>query len=245
MGVDLALFEQLAELSSKLDAPQRTLMLGRQKLRYRGRGDKPFNRALAKAGSDKTIDQVAAEDGYAEGALTALGYGQIEALDASAFEGAQHIHDLNEPIPDSLTAQFDVVFDGGTIEHIFDVPAVFENVLNMLKPGGVFVSANGMNGWWGHGLYQFGPDLVWSFWERGAGCEVLVCRAVPAIRKFPPVDLTDPARLGRRLKNLGQMLPESRVYLYYAVRKGQDSQAKRAVQQSDYSARWARFARRG
>jgi len=31
------------------------------------------------------------------------------------------IHDLNRPIPDTLSGTFDFIYDGGTLEHVFDL----------------------------------------------------------------------------------------------------------------------------
>jgi SAM-dependent methyltransferase len=244
MGIDLVLFQRLARLGRRLGrTPERALMLGRQRLAYRGKGDRFFNRALAEAGRpDLRIGDLVAPDGYAERALEALGFGRVESLDYSPSEGAQHVHDLNLPVGPELRAQFDFILDGGTVEHVFDVAAALRNVFDMLRPGGVFASANGMNGWWGHGLYQIGADLAWSFWTRAAGCEMLTCEAVPALPKFRSVALPDPAVAGQRLRRLGTRLPPSRVYLYYEVRKGADARIAGPAYQSDYAARWARAA---
>ncbi len=239
MGIDIVTFRSLADLSSRMDTPKRSVMLGRQRLVYRGKGDRHYNRALAKAGlSDVTIQDILSEDGFAEKALKMMGFGDVESLDKSDFEGAQIVHDLNYPVPKELHGQFDFIFDGGTIEHVFNVPIALENMFKMLKTDGVFASTNGMNGWWAHGLYQFNPDIVWSFWKRAAGCEVMTCRAVPAIPKMPAVDLPDPALNGRRLRGLVDRLPESRVYLYYEVRKVEGAILSGPAQQSDYARRW-------
>jgi SAM-dependent methyltransferase len=241
VGIDLVLFQRLARLAPQLGGtPGRALMLGRQRLVYRGKGDRFFNRALAEAGRpDLRIGDLVAPDGYAERALEALGFGRVEALDYSPAEGARHIHDLNDPVKPELRGRFDFILDGGTIEHVFDVPAALLNVFEMLRPGGVFASANGMNGWWGHGLYQMSADLAWSFWTRSAGCQMLTCEAVPALPKFRAVPLPDPAAEGHRLRRLGSRLPPSRVYLYYEVRKTEGARITGPAYQSDYAASWA------
>ena len=51
-----------------------------------------------------------------------LGFKTVTSLDYSDYEGADLIHDLNNPIPDSLHDKFDFVYDGGTLEHVFDFP---------------------------------------------------------------------------------------------------------------------------
>ena len=51
----------------------------------------------------------------------------VEALDASPYEGAARLHDLNEPVPAAWHEQFDLVFDGGTLEHVFNLPTALKN----------------------------------------------------------------------------------------------------------------------
>ncbi|MBV0911442.1 class I SAM-dependent methyltransferase [Anianabacter salinae] len=241
MGIDLVLFSRLADLSTRMPTPKRSLMLGRQTLVLREKGEQRYNKALRWAGvEDKEIRDLVTDDHYAEDALFELGFGHVESLDYSPSEGAQHIADLNRPVDESLHEQFDFIFDGGTIEHVFNVAQALENVFKMLRPGGIFASANGMNGWWAHGFYQFNPDLVYSFWKRSAGCEVMNCMALPTHQKFPAVDLPDPAEFGRRLRGLGQQLPQSRVYLYYEVRKSEEAVLQGPALQSDYVSRWQR-----
>jgi SAM-dependent methyltransferase len=240
VGIDLVLFRKLAALSRKIDEPQRGLMLGRQTFTYRGLGTPSFNAAVTEAGfEDMTIDDFRGPDDYAEPCLRKLGFGDVEALDFSPFEGAKHIHDLNRPVPDALRGQFDFIYDGGTLEHVFNVAQALENVFLMLRPGGVFASANGMNGWYGHGIYQFGAELVYSFWRRRAGCEVMVCEALPKHHVHPPIPLPDVAETGTRLRRLGSRLPAGRVYLYYEILKPDGAKLVDDVLQSDYARRWA------
>lgn len=220
-------------------------MLGRQTLQMRPSARHFYDEAMTAAGKGELrIEALMTEDGYAERALEALGFGQVETLDFSDFEGATHAHDLNAPVGEDLEGKFDFILDGGTIEHVFDVRMALTNVFRMLRTGGIFVSANGMNGWWGHGLYQFSPDIVWSFWKRAAGCEVLRCEAVPHRHRYRAVALPDPAEGGRRLFGLGKRLPASRVYLYYEVRKGEGARLEGPALQSDYVARWSRHEER-
>lgn len=244
MGIDCVTFQRLTELSQRIDVPRRSLMLGRQGFHFQPKYRKYYRAALGAADAELSVPQLRTEDGYSETALSKLGFGDVEAMDFSDFEGAQHIHDLNAPVPDTLKNQFDFILDGGTLEHVFNAPMALQNVFDMLKPNGVFVSANGMNGWYGHGLYQFGPDLVWSFWKRSANCEVMRCMAVPKDPEHPPIDLPDPAATGRRLRHLWKRLPAGRVYLYYEVRKTEEAALSGSTLQSDYQARWQSAAER-
>ena len=52
----------------------------------------------------------------------ALGIDSVKALDASPYEGAEFVHDLNRPLPDNLKATADFIVDGSTLDNVFDRP---------------------------------------------------------------------------------------------------------------------------
>ena len=240
MGVDYVLFERLCALSARFRPEGRTLMLGRHGFAIQGQFARRYDRAMKRHGIEGTRFDLLQDDGYCERLMQRLGFGAMEAMDFSDYEGAGIIHDLNRPVPEALHGQFGLIFDGGTIEHVFDVPQALRNVFHMLRPGGLFVSANGMNGWTGHGIYQFNPELVWTFWGRTAGCRVHDCRG---IKKVPVPDdhhiaFPDPAETGRRLRLKGKV-PEGRVYLYYEVERLPGSALGSTMLQSDYETKWA------
>lgn len=238
MGVDYVLFERLCELSSRFKPEGRTLMLGRHTFKIQSQFAKKYDKVLRKYGLEGRRWDYRQDDGYCELLMEKLGFGPMEAMDFSDYEGASILHDLNKPIGKDMEGQFDLIFDGGTIEHVFNVPMALETVFRMLKPGGRFISANGMNGWPGHGIYQFNPELVWTFWGRTCNCKVHACRG---IKKFPDpemhIDFPDPALTGKRLRLKGRM-PEGRVYLYYEVERLPDSDMGSITLQSDYETKW-------
>src|SRR5437588_1617953 len=59
---------------------------------------------------------------YCEPLLKLFGATDVLSLDASDYEGASIVHDMNQPIPDRYKGQFDFVDDGGTLEHVFNFP---------------------------------------------------------------------------------------------------------------------------
>lgn len=242
MGVDYVLFERLCELSTRWKLPDggRSLGLGRHSFRIEAPYAKLYERALLRHECERKRFIYLQDDGYYETLMRKLGFGEIESMDFSGYEGATVLHDLNKPIPDELEQQFDFIFDGGTIEHVFNVPQALENVFRMLKPGGRFVSANGMNGFTGHGLYQFGPELVWTFWRRTAHCEVHQCCGItkaPTNLQEYSVNFPDAAELGHRLRLKGK-IPPGRFYLYYEVERRPESALQEATLQSDYETKW-------
>lgn len=239
MGVDIDIFGRLVELSTRFKPKGRTLMLGHQKFVPGDRFAWRYEKILSDNGVGVRLAELVQEDGYSDTLFRKLGFGEIEVMDFSPYEGAGVIHDLNEPAPKALEKKFDFVFDGGTLEHVFNVPVALESMFRMLRVGGRFVSVNGLNGWQGHGMYQFNPELVWSFWRRHCGCEVRACQG---IQKTPRgigkrVDFGDPAERGARLP-LARLVPEGRVYLYYEVERLKTSALRGRVLQSDYELTW-------
>lgn len=95
----------------------------------------------------------------------ALGLGDAIALDINDREGADLLFDLNrEELPTDLRGRFKVVFNGGTLEHIFHVPNALANIAALLQPGGVVIHVLPMNNWVDHGFYQFSPTLMFDYY---------------------------------------------------------------------------------
>jgi len=239
LGIDYVLFDRLVELSTRFQPGGRTLMLGRQGFTIQTPFRDFYEKTLANHGFDGTRFDLVQEDGYAETLMSKLGFGDMETMDFSDYQGATILHDLNKKLPKNLEKKFDLIVDGGTIEHVFNVPVALETMYRMLKPGGRFVSANGMSGWHGHGMYQFSPELVWTFWKRACNCNVIDCRAMPTIPndEFGQVSFSDPALTGKRLRLKNKIGPR-RTYLYYEIEKTKDSHLPDFALQSDYETRW-------
>src|SRR5665213_2499788 len=100
---------------------------------------------------------------YSEDFFSLFGVKEIVTIDVSDYEGAQIVHDMNRPIPGSLVSSFDLVLDGGTLEHIFDFPTTLRNATLMVRPNGQFISITAANNLCGHGFYQFSPELFYRF----------------------------------------------------------------------------------
>src|SRR5437762_12288642 len=83
--------------------------------------------------------------GYAEEFLKYLGAKTVHSLDNSDYEGATHVHDMNKPIPGHLKAQYSVVLDGGSLEHIFNFPVAIQNCMEMVQVGGHYLGITPTN----------------------------------------------------------------------------------------------------
>jgi len=209
------------------------LMLGRQWLRL------SVSQA-AKLSQDHQIkledlaDPQFSDTVYAEPLLRRMNFQRVESLDATAYQGAGLVHDLNVPLSVDLHEQWDWVFDGGSLEHVFDFPAAIRNCSALLRPGGMFITMCPVNNWMGHGFYQFSPELFFRAFAAEHGFQVkfatLVSHGPPQIFHT----LRDPAETGKRV----QFNPLGRLSLLFVAQKNPGASITE-VQQSDYSERWA------
>lgn len=209
------------------------LMIGRQSLNVH---PLTVRKTLMAAGIPTGAFDAASKDtGFADFVFTALGAQQVSSIDASEFEGAHYVHDMNSPIPGDMKERFDLVYDGGTLEHIFNVPVALKNCMEMVKVGGVFVSDTCANNWCGHGFYQFSPEFFYRVLtdENGYQMERLVVHTVGPYGRWYQV--ADPRKLGSRIEVVN-FLPLQMLVM--ASRQRIAPVFAQSPQQSDYVRRW-------
>ena len=247
MGVDVFSFDFLLKFRGRRLGE--TLWLGRQGFhmpRNTGSEDSDQHRrgqamrVLAQYDPHQEFDSLGGQTGYAEALFSYLGSTSIAVMDNSPFEGADLIHDLNTPVDPSLHSQFDCIFDGGTLEHVFNIPVAMDNIKSMLRVGGLFISINGANNFFGHGFYQFSPELMWRVFSRKSGFEVETMGVMDTANEPALILCRDPASTGERdhIPNSAQA-----VYLMMAARKTREVTEAVVPQQSDYQAAWAHAAK--
>jgi len=113
--------------------------------------------------SDSEVNRIFIEEnGYCEGLLRMLGASETYSIDISDYEGASLIHDMNNPINESLKNAFTVVIDSGSLEHIFNISQALKNCMEMVRLGGHFISISPTNNFMGHGFYQLSPEFFFS-----------------------------------------------------------------------------------
>ena len=191
---------------------------------------------------------------YAEDFLRELGASELVAIDASDYEGADLIADLNEPL--GVEERFDAVIDAGTLEHIFNVPCALANIIRATKTGGRIFLAVPANNLCGHGFYQFSPELMFRVFSETHGCRVrdVSSRPVPVSWCGEPARARRlPRRRSRRGGRAGGSDDAVRRELMVNAEKLRHlpEPLAQAPQQRDYTARWesgvrrdaARFAR--
>jgi hypothetical protein len=163
-----------------------------------------------------------------------FGRGSVRALDGNAYEGADIVHDLNYPIDDGLAGKFDLVFDGGTTEHVFSVKDSLFNAARLCKTGGVVVHINPAD-LLTHGFVNFTSCLFRDFYLENGFEEISVCYfGVP----------TDPRRSSRYFLEFAPELehslyPSCATFVYAAFRKAENRDLV-VPQQGRYRRLWAK-----
>lgn len=172
-----------------------------------------------------------------------LGASTVEALDYSDYEGAQHIQDMNEPVQQTMAGRFDVVFDGGALEHIFNFPIAVANLMRMTKVGGRVFMSTPANNFFGHGFYQFSPELMFRVFAPENGFEIRTVQVLET--RYPSPELTrnriayevaDPAEVHCRVG----LLTRRPVLMLVEARKLEHKPLfARTPLQSDYVTEWS------
>ncbi len=140
----------------------RTLTLGRQNHFLDASWTKALFERFGLRITEAEAQQAVAHP-YSEPLFRELGASVVDSADASDFEGATVIHDLNRPIPRRLEQRYTCVADFGTLEHVFNFPVALKSSIDMIAVGGYFISVTPANNFMGHGFYQFSPELFFRF----------------------------------------------------------------------------------
>jgi hypothetical protein len=237
MGISLYQAAFLLHLQTKCGVNfQRTLTIGRQSL-FLEADDTPalFHRFSLKITREQAGDMVAEGKGYSEPFLCRLGAAVTDSLDASSYEGASIIHDMNTPVPESLLHSYTAVIDSGTLEHIFDFPSAVRNCMDMVSLGGHFIAITPTNNFNGHGFYQFSPELFFRILSKENGFQdthVLICEDASPFRWY---EVADPEQIQKRVELINHR-PAS--LLVCSRRSELKSPFILRPYQSDYVAAW-------
>jgi len=188
--------------------------------------------------SDERARQLlAADGGFVEAFLRELGAEQVTAIDASPFEGATLLHDLNREIPAGMENRFSAIIDGGTLEHIFNFPVAIKNCMRMLRVGGHFIGVTPTNNFMGHGLYQFSPELFYIVFSPENGFCVERMILFESEHEADWYEVADPHQRDTRV----QLVNYRPTFLYVQARKQSAAPVLEvSPQQCDYVASWSR-----
>lgn len=87
---------------------------------------------------------------------------KLTCIDIHASRGVEKIVDLNIPAEIGL---YDLVIDGGTIEHCYHIGTALMNAASAVKPGGRIFHGTPMS-MVNHGFYNVSPTLFHDFYTQ-------------------------------------------------------------------------------
>jgi SAM-dependent methyltransferase len=213
----------------------RTATLGRQNLMV---SSQDLRELFDEFNASPLVERVVTENSeFADDFFRALGAKTYVPIDASNYEGAVEVHDMNFPIPDRLRNAFDTVVDGGTLEHVFNFPTAIRNCMEMVRVGGHLLITTPTNNYCGHGFYQFSPELLFRVLSPENGFRVERMIAYEVYPHSQWYDVTDPAQHGARVEIVGS---DHRVLLTLRAQRIEEKAILRnPPQQSDYTVIWS------
>jgi hypothetical protein len=175
VSIDLTILKLLIRLRQRLpgDEPRRLLSLGypdalieaenyervlgadkAAKLKWRDDSES----VLRWHGLQGRINRIVDSDSL----FSLCGY-DLDCIDISLARGDEIIVDMNQPLPSELEGQFDVVYDGGTLEHCFNIAQAMKNMALACKVGGFCLNINPLNVY-NHGFYNLSPTFYADFY---------------------------------------------------------------------------------
>jgi len=233
MGLDINSVRFLIGCKQAGTRFQDVLTLGRQDLNVYPKKMAQVLRSHQLSGD--AFEAAGTETLHAEPFFRALGASKIASMDMSDFEGATYVHDLNQPIRAEWKEQFDVVFDGGLLEHVFNLPTALKNCMEMVRVGGHFITHTITNNWCGHGFYQFSPELFYSTLspENGFEVEAMILHHVGPYNRW--LEVSNPRKVRARVETV-TFAPAQ--LLVRAKRTHAAPIFAQTPQQSDYTVRW-------
>ncbi len=230
MGLDINGIKLLLK-AKKMDLNfEKVLTIGRQVIQMKERDLKDL---MVKNGLSKEVVQdVLPENGFSEDFFKTLGATTVDSMDASNYESATIIHDLNQPISDDLKSKFSMVIDSGTLEHVFNFPTAIRSCMEMIQTGGYYIGITPANNFFGHGFYQFSPELFFRIFDKQNGFEVeKMYFYVDDLNGATYYEVSDP----HDIKNRVTLINSQRSYLFVIARKLEETEIFKEIPfQSDY-----------
>ena len=107
--------------------------------------------------------------------MRSIGVEKVDFLDVTDYEGAEIVHDLGYPVPDSLLNRYDFIYNGGCLDNMFNPGTAIVNFSKMLRPGGRVVcveSASSFNS----PYLMYSPGWFWDYYVTNgfADCKVYI-----------------------------------------------------------------------
>jgi hypothetical protein len=236
MGIEDSTLQFLLSSHKNGVSFSQAITLGRQDLLLRPPALKALLHRYGHCSTDEEVKRILTDaNQFADPLFRILGAQVIDSMDYSSFEFATVVHDMNKPIPEELRLRYSVVFDGGTLEHVFNFPQAIQNCMKMVQIGGHFLAVTPCNGMMGHGFYQFSPETFFRALCEDNGFIVEKMYLNEGWGAGPWLQVADPDKLQRRVG----CVTGGATNLYVRARKFKDVPIFSAMPyQSDYSSIW-------
>jgi hypothetical protein len=96
---------------------------------------------------------------------------ESDFVDITASRGFEVVLDLNQPAPAEMRERYDIVYDGGTMEHCFNVGQVMRNISGFARVGGYVIHVNPLN-YYNHGFFNFNPTFYHDWYTQSGNAIV-------------------------------------------------------------------------
>jgi len=162
-----------------------------------------------------------------------LAAGVADSVDASPYENAPLIHDMNLPWPavSEARSRYDAVLDFGCLEHVFDFPTAWRNCVDLCRVGGHVFHSLPANNLSGHGFYQFSPELFFNLYQPKNGFELRGLWFAMKADRLHWWKVANPMDVKRRVN----LCNSHEVYMMVLAKKLREPGVLPAPQQSDYA----------
>lgn len=168
MGISKGTAKLLLNEQSKREFSGSILQLGRQTFYFSeqefSQWAEKMNTELADSDEKHPKDEIISDTLF----FKLLGFEEVFSADYSNYENPDFIFDLNNPVPEEYHNRFDVIYDGGTMEHCFNTFQVLKNIHLMLKRGGRVIHSSPSNNHVDHGFYMFSPTLFADYYNANS-----------------------------------------------------------------------------
>ncbi|CAG1018292.1 hypothetical protein BURC_03051 [Burkholderiaceae bacterium] len=233
MGIDIHNLNLLAHAQDLGASFERTIAIGRQALfiddwaleQHRAmRRLPPLREPVIGAGAPRYFEPMLQQW---------FGAAVADSVDASPYENAPLIHDMNQPWPrdSAALARYDAVLDFGCLEHVFNFPTAWRNCVDLCCVGGHVLHSLPANNLSGHGFYQFSPELFFNLYQAKNGFELRGLWFALKADRLHWWRVANPMEVKRRVN----LCNSHEVYMLVLARKLRELDATPVPQQSDYA----------
>jgi len=207
----------------------KVITIGRQRLILK---EKDMQQLIVDAGfSNNECENIFNNNSYSEPFLKLLGAKITDSIDVSDYEGATVVHNLNFPVSDNLKNKYTLVIDGGCLEHVFNFPVAIKNCMDLIQKNGYYIGITPTNNFFGHGFYQFSPELYYRIFSQSNGFQFVKMYFYIDKKKSPIYEVLDPLNINQRII----MVNAYPSYLFVIAKKIEEKEVfSQMPQESDY-----------